>query len=86
MTKPRKRLPSQSSVRWDDDLQPLVAEWFEKNPGWNISQLANQAIRRFVLSHYSTIPVELINLDKEESLKLLDKIILDHADALERLK
>lgn len=52
MTKPRKRLPSQSSVRWDDDLQPLVLEWLEKNPDWNISQLANQAIRKFILSHY----------------------------------
>jgi hypothetical protein len=86
MTKPRKRLPSQSSIRWDDDLQQLVVEWLEKNPGWNISQLTNQAIRKFVLSHYSTIPVELMTIDKEEGSKLIDKVILDHADALERLK
>ncbi|WP_186647104.1 hypothetical protein [Fluviispira vulneris] len=86
MTTPRKRLPSQSSVRWDEDLQPLVAEWFEKNPGWTVSQLANQAIRKFVLSPYSTTPVELVPLDKGEAIKLADKIMLDHSDALERLK
>lgn len=86
MPKQRKQLPHQSSVRWDEDLQPLVEEWFEKNPGWTISQLANQAIRKFVLSPYSTNPVDLVLLDKEEGLKLADKAILDHADALERLK
>ena len=53
-----KKLPPQSSVRWEEDLQPLVAEWFKKNPGWTISQLANQAIRKFVMNAYVTEPVE----------------------------
>lgn len=86
MTEARKRLPSQSSVRWDEDLQPLVAEWFEKNPGWSISQLANQAIRKFVTTPYTTLPVEVVTLNKKEGLKLIDKAMRDHADALERLK
>jgi hypothetical protein len=86
MATARKRLPSQSSVRWDEDLQPLVGEWFKKNPGWTISQLANQAIRKFVVTSYTTLPIEAVTLDKEKGLKLLDKIMIDHADALERLK
>ncbi len=86
MPKQRKQLPHQSSVRWDEDLRALVEKWFEKNPGWTISQLANQAIRKFVLASYTTLPVELVSLDKEEGLKLADKAMHDHADALERLK
>lgn len=82
----RKKLPSQSSVRWDPDLQPFVAEWFEKNPGWTISQLANQAIRKFVMTTYVTEPIEIVTLSKTESDKLIDKMMSDHADALERLK
>jgi len=45
-----KSLLPQSSVHWEEDLQHLVAEWFKKNPGWTVSQLANQAIRKFILS------------------------------------
>jgi hypothetical protein len=86
MTTMRKGLPSQSSVRWDKDLQPLVTEWFEKNPGWTISQLANQAIRKFVMTAYTTEPIELIPLGEKEGKKLIDKVMLEHADALERLK
>ncbi len=86
MTTPRKRLPSQSSIRWDSDLQPYVAEWFEKNPGWTISQLANQAIRKFVMTTYTTEAVEMVSLNKNEGEKLIDKVMSDHADALERLK
>jgi hypothetical protein len=85
MTTTRK-LPHQSSVRLEEDLQPLVAEWFEKNPGWTISQLANQAIRKFVMTTYTTEPVELVPLSKKEGEKLMDKVMLEHADALERLK
>lgn len=86
MTTARKHLPHQSSVRWEEDLQPLVAEWFEKNPGWTISQLANQAIRKFVMTPYTTEPVEIVPLDKKEGDRLIDKVMLEHADALERLK
>ncbi|WGL59047.1 hypothetical protein QEJ31_11005 [Pigmentibacter sp. JX0631] len=86
MPKQRKQMPHQSSVRWDEDLHPLVEEWFEKNPGWTISQLANQAIRKFVLSPYTTNPVELVSINSEEGLNLADKAIIEHADALERLK
>ena len=86
MVTARKSLPHQSSVRWEEDLQPLVAEWFEKNPGWTISQLANQAIRKFVLSTYTTEAVELVPLGKKEGEKLIDKVMFEHADALERLK
>ncbi len=86
MATPRKRLPSQSSIRWDSDLQPYVAEWFEKNPGWTISQLANQAIRKFVMTTYTTEAVEMVSLNINEGEKLIDKVMSDHADALERLK
>lgn len=82
----RKKLPQQSSVRWDEDLQPLVAQWFKKNPGWTISQLANQAIRKFVVTSYATEPVEMESLDPKLREKLIDKIMSDHSDALERLK
>ncbi len=86
MVTTKKHLPHQSSVRWEEDLQPLVAEWFEKNPGWTISQLANQAIRKFVMTTYTTEPVELVSLGKKEGEKLIDKVMFEHADALERLK
>lgn len=82
----RKKLPQQSSVRWDQDLQPLVALWFKQNPGWTISQLANQAIRKFVVTAYTTEPVEMESLDPKLREKLIDKIMSDHSDALERLK
>jgi len=81
-----KKLPHQSSVRWEEDLQPLVAKWFKKNPGWTISQLANQAIRKFITAAYTTEPVELVPISKEEGDEMMDKIMIEHADALERLK
>lgn len=42
-------------------------------------QLANQAIRKFVLTSYSTEPVDLIAIREEESEKLIDKVMRDHA-------
>lgn len=86
MATAKKHLPDHSSIRWDKDLQKLVSVWFEKNPGWTISQLANQAIRKFVVSTYETKPVEVSVLEPKVREKLLDKIISEHSDALDRLK
>ena len=81
-----KKLPPQSSVRWEEDLQPLVAEWFKKNPGWTISQVANQAVRKFMTSPFTTEPVELVPATKQNADKMMDKMLAKHVDALERLK
>ena len=81
-----KTLPHKSSVVWEDDLQKLAAEWFKKNPGWTISQVANQAVRKFMTSPFITEPVELVTISKAEGDKMMDKMMEKHADALERLK
>ena len=59
----KKKLPAQCSIRWDKELQPAVEKWLEKNPGWTISRLANQAVRKFVLVTYSTDAVKIVRSD-----------------------
>ncbi|MES2614645.1 MAG: hypothetical protein V4591_04435 [Bdellovibrionota bacterium] len=81
-----KTLPQKSSIVWEDDLQRLAVEWFKKNPGWTISQVANQAVRKFMTSPFTTEPVELAIISKQEGDKMMDKMMAKHADALERLK
>lgn len=81
-----KTLPQKSSVVWEEDLQKLAVEWFKKNPGWTISQVANQAVRKFMTSPFTTQPVELMTISKQEGDKMRDKMMAKHADALERLK
>lgn len=82
----KKKVPAQSSVRWDNDSQKMMAEWFLKNPGWNISLLANQAIKKFVTEVYSTEPIDLVGISEDESESLIEKVMHEHADALERLR
>ena len=79
-----KTIPRKSSVVWEDDLQKLGVEWFKKNPGWTISQMANQAMRKF--SQFTTEPVELAPASKLQADKMMDKMLTKHADALKRLK
>ena len=81
-----KTLPQKSSVVWEDDLQKIAIEWFKKNPGWTISQVANQAVRKFMTSPFTTEPVELATISKQEGDKMMEKMMAKHADALERLK
>jgi hypothetical protein len=81
-----KRLPHKSSVVWEEDLQKLAAEWFKKNPGWTISQVANQAVRKFMTSPFITEPVELVLTSRRKGEKMMEKMMEKHADALERLK
>lgn len=81
-----KTIPRKSSVVWEDDLQKLAIEWFKKNPGWTISQVANQAVRKFMTSPFTTEPVELVPATKQNADKMMDKMLAKHVDALERLK
>jgi hypothetical protein len=36
------------SVRLDQDLQSVIAQWLEHNPSMRLSRLVNLALRRFV--------------------------------------
>lgn len=79
-----KKLPDHSSVRWDEDLKPIVTKWFKQNPGWSISQLANMSIREFMKRGAIIEPVD--GLDAKSREELIKSTIKEHADTIERLK
>lgn len=81
---PTKRLPDHSSVRWDEDLKPVVTKWFKKNPGWSISQLANMSIREFMKRGAIIEPVD--GFDAKTREELIKSTIAEHADTIARLK
>lgn len=82
----RRKLPTQSSIRWDKDLQTLVTKWCEKNPSFTISQLANQAIRDYIMKPHVIKAIEYTDIDPKLWENTVSKIMQDYADDLELLK
>lgn len=81
---PIKRLPDHSSVRWDEDLKPIVTRWFKQNPGWSISKLANLSLREFMKKGAIIEPVDGFNSKAQE--ELIKTTVEEHADTIARLK
>jgi len=61
-----------------------MQEWLENNPAWSKNALLNQAVREFVTHPHQTVPVRLIQ--PEEASKLVEKMIKNRANTLDKLK
>lgn len=73
------------NFRLETETESLLNAWLEKNPGFTISQLGNLALKAFVTRPFVLEPVTEVSSEKEY-FEALDKVLTQHADAMERLK
>lgn len=73
------------NFRLETETESLLNAWLEKNPGFTISQLGNLALKAFVTKPFVLEPVAEVSSEKEY-FDALDKVLTQHADAMERLK
>ncbi|CAN5365348.1 hypothetical protein BH10PSE19_BH10PSE19_05770 [soil metagenome] len=73
------------SFRVDNDLQPIIEKWLDVNHV-NFTTLANLAIRQFVSHPQLFQSVETITASNKHVKTVVDDMIKQHADTLERLK
>lgn len=73
------------NFRLEEETEGLLNRWCEKNPGFTISQLGNLALRSFVTKPFVLEPVTEVASEKAY-FETLDRVLDEHADAMERLK
>ncbi|MFZ2315148.1 MAG: hypothetical protein WAW86_05775 [Gammaproteobacteria bacterium] len=74
------------TIRLEQDLQSTVDKWLKQHPDFNMSILANMAIRRFVSNDQTLEAVEVTSASKHDVKKSLEKLLVKHKKTLDELK
>lgn len=69
------------TVRFDDEIDPLVDEFIEKND-INLNKMVNLAVKEFISKPHS---IELVPVDIEEWQKTAKKAFRKHKKAMDEL-
>jgi hypothetical protein len=75
-----------TSIRLDGDLKKPIHEWLEQNPEFNLSRLANMAIKKFISKKQVLEPVKIVKASDKKVEKSVKHMMKKHAHMLEKLK
>lgn len=78
-------MPKHVNFKLNDTLAEIMAEWLAKHPDIDRTTLCNMALREFLTKPHTLEPV-LMEASAEEVDSVVEMMMHERADALERLK
>ena len=74
------------SFRMDSDLKPVVDQWLNQHPGFNISRFLNLAAREYAMHDHVLKKVETVQVSEKTFKSSLKKMMKKHKKTLDELK
>lgn len=68
------------------DLKSKMDQWLAKNPGIDRSTMICLAVDKFITAPQTLEPVEVVQADHQEAMKVAATMMDRHAHAIEKLK
>lgn len=82
----RQHKSKSTSIRIEARLQKTIELWLKQNQDFNLTQLVNMAVRKFITQPQVLTSVITVTANDKKVEKLSKRMMKDHSHMLEKLK